>query len=363
MKYSYLSALLAGAVFAQQASAQDRAPQLHTHQSMVEDLFTDAVVDVTNPLAVFEYVLNSLPERVKVYPTENYYYFSFTQKGVVYHGNIRLDASDRDNGVVSFGYFEGYALWRPGADVTFRQLSAAEGIRVEKLAPLSYRVTYKTKAVVFDLNDLSAVKPRPEILNDDEIYIGPVFDESGIQFFLIFNKTLNVFHYILNEDVTIPDTFYTAKTLPRVTIGRRTSFAFYADIKKERKILIGTHETNSFLNNYFDGPFDQLPDNFLVGDTLKDAIAAVLPDYKDKLDRFGAISSADRYAINPYMFYSTEADLEYFQGCIDDKERPETAYYACFNAEFFNNNRASRGPGDQPEGQNPEQPQPEPSKP
>ena len=37
--------------------------------------------------------MSQLPERVKVYPTENYYYFGFLHDGIRYAGNIRLDAS------------------------------------------------------------------------------------------------------------------------------------------------------------------------------------------------------------------------------------------------------------------------------
>jgi hypothetical protein len=32
--------------------------------------------------------------------------------------------------------------------------------------------------------------------------------------------------------------------------------------------MIGAFEGNMRANNYFDGPFDQLPDNFIEGETL-----------------------------------------------------------------------------------------------
>ncbi|MDZ4791625.1 MAG: hypothetical protein SGJ17_10560 [Hyphomicrobiales bacterium] len=336
---AYLLACLACLATSPSIAADDTAPRLKTHQSYIEDLMREAPLDIADPLAVFGYVFASLAERVKVYPTENYYYFSFIHRGVTYHGNIRLDASDRDAGFVNFGYFEEYALWRAGAEVTYRHLSAKEGVKVEKLARLSYRVSFNGKSIVFDLNDLSGVKPPEGMLNANETYIGPVFDESGMQFFLVFNKDAKVFHYILNEKVKNPEIFEQAKNFPNVTIGRRTSFAFYKD-KRERQILVGVHESNSFLNNYYDGPFDQLPDNFLEGDVLKTAIATVLPDYADKIDRFGAVSNSDRYAISPYMYYATEGDLGYFDDCINDKSQPEAAYYQCFNAEAFNNRNA-----------------------
>ena len=53
-------------------------------------MLRDGGVTIDDPLAVFAAVLKNLPERVQVYPTENYFYFRFTQNGVVYVGNIRL---------------------------------------------------------------------------------------------------------------------------------------------------------------------------------------------------------------------------------------------------------------------------------
>ena len=37
---------------------------------------------------VFAFVLGQLPERVQVYPTENYYYFGFIHNGVRYQGEF-----------------------------------------------------------------------------------------------------------------------------------------------------------------------------------------------------------------------------------------------------------------------------------
>jgi len=86
------------------AQGQDR-PQLHTNQAYVGEAMRATTLDVADPIAVFAFVLDNLPDRVKVYPTENYYYFTFIHKGVPYAGNIRLDASNRDEGKVNFGYY------------------------------------------------------------------------------------------------------------------------------------------------------------------------------------------------------------------------------------------------------------------
>jgi len=88
------------AAFAQ-ARAQDRI-HLHTNETEIGEVLRDGGVSIEDPLAAFGAVLKNLPERVQVYPTENYLYFRFTQKGTVYVGNIRLAAADRDFGKVNF---------------------------------------------------------------------------------------------------------------------------------------------------------------------------------------------------------------------------------------------------------------------
>ena len=78
----------------------------------------------------------------------------------------------------------------------------------------------------------------------------------------MFNTRLErSFHYLLDETVKVADDFFPVKYSERVLVGKRTGFAFYNDTP--RRILIGTFERNSQLNTYFDGPFDQLPDNFI----------------------------------------------------------------------------------------------------
>jgi hypothetical protein len=267
---------------------------------------------------------------VKVYPTENYYYFDFLHSGVRYSGNIRLDRSDRDDGKVHFAYYSdrGELQDEPGV---YKLLGKDDGVTVEKLDRFLYRVSFREKTVLFELNDLSAVRPPPAALAAEEKFLGPVFDESAIRFFLVFNPRLKIFLFVLDETAKIPEEFVAAKASDRILIGKRTGFAFYRDQRLDRKILIGVFEGNSLANNYFDGPFDQLPDNFIEGDELRDAILAVDPSLKGKIDRFGGSpDGTERFLIAPYASYRSEADLLPFHACATSKRiRPE-AYYACF---------------------------------
>jgi len=330
---SFWSALLIviGLASGLAAAENDGLPHLFLHESYVEDSLRTTKLAIEDPIAVFSYVLNNLPERVKVYPTENYYYFSFVDRHVRYAGNIRIDVIDRDEGKIHFAYYEDLAEWKDESPVTHVVLGDEQGVSVEKLGPLSYRVSYGRKTVQFDLNDLSGVKPPPGLLGPDETYLGPIFDDSAIRFFLVFNSRLKIFHYILDETVEVADQLARAIATDRILIGKRTGFAFYRDRRIDRKILIGVFAGNSRVNNYFDGPFDQLPDNFIEGEELRDAILAAAPWLAGKIDRFGIFpGGAERYLIGPYRHYRTEEDLLVFDQCATDKRIAAARYYECF---------------------------------
>jgi hypothetical protein len=92
-------------VMAGNSVAETAQPRLYTHEDYVEDAARVTELPIKDTVAMFEWVLGNLKDRVKVYPTENYYYFHFLHNGTRYAGNIRLDASDRDRGKVHFAYY------------------------------------------------------------------------------------------------------------------------------------------------------------------------------------------------------------------------------------------------------------------
>jgi hypothetical protein len=312
------------------AQAQGQLPVLHLNQDYVDEATRLCSLDVKDPKAVFAFVFNSLPDHVKVYPTENYFYYTFLCNGVPYDGNIRLDASNRDQGKVIFAYSEDLEGWRGDTPENHIVLDASDGVQSEKVEPLVYRVTYQGKSVVFALDDLTDVKPPASALAPDEEYIGPSFDESGIRFFLVFDKKLKVFHFILDETIKVGDQFEPSPRTDRILIGKRTGFAFYRDLLRDRKILIGAYKPNMLTNTWFDGPFDQLPDNFIQGEALRDALIANSPDLKGRIDRFGGLpGGGERMAVDPYLPYRSVSDLYVFDRCATERQHSPT-YYLCF---------------------------------
>jgi hypothetical protein len=326
VRYALAAALAFGATA---APAEPGPPRLHTNEAEIEEAARATALAIDDPAAVFAYVLSQLPERVKVYPTENYYYFRFVHRGVSYSGNIRLAVADRDRGVLHFAYGEDVTGWNLEPKEWYAALGAAQNVTVERTASLVYRVAHGGKSVTFALNDLSQVRPPAGALHADETYLGPVFDESGFRFFLVFNARLKVFHFVLDESEPVPDAFAAPLKGAPIRVGKRTGFAFYRH--EGRDILIGVGESQSLLNTPYDGPFDQLPENFIEGEALRDAIVAADPKVKGKIDRLGHFADgASRYLIHPYMTYREVSDLAVFHRCATAKRVAAGQRPRCF---------------------------------
>lgn len=311
------------------ASAAD-GMKIYTNQQYVEEARNAPGFDIKDIRKVFGLVLASLPGEVTVYPTENYYYFYFHHNGIKYAGNIRFDIEDRDKGLVHFNYFKDFTLWQRDEGDFGATLGAKDGVTVTKEGPLAYAIAFEGRRVLFKLNDLSGVKPPADAIRKEETYIGPVFDESGMRFFLAFNRDTKTFLYILDETVPVPDQFDPVPDAKRITVGIRTGFAFYEDDHAKRRILVGVNQYNTSVNNYLDGPFDQLPDNFIVGNALQDAILAESPEMKGQMDRLGNSPDGEtRYLIAPYMQYEDVSDLAVIAQCAAEEKPP--IYYNCFS--------------------------------
>src|SRR5258705_11502144 len=137
-----LAGYLIAAALGVTASADTGRPRIHTNQQFLEDLALNDSLKVTDALSVFSFVLDSLPDRVKVYPTENYYYFKFNYGGVNYSGNIRLENERRDLGQLHFAFAPEFTEWKSQEPAVFKILTEADGVNLERIDAFSYRVTH-----------------------------------------------------------------------------------------------------------------------------------------------------------------------------------------------------------------------------
>lgn len=313
------------------AVAASDQPTVQTNQLYVEQIQKTGDLAVDDLNAVFAFVFASLDTDVTVYPTENYYYFSFFQAGVRYAGNIRFDVRHRDLGQIHFSYYRDSQVGAAGT-VLHKLLGADDGVTVIKSAPLIYGVSYAGKSIIFRLNDVGGRRPPAHHIRDNERLIGPVFDESGVRFFVYYNPAIKVFQFILDEAGPPIDHLVELAGSKHILIGDRTGFAFYVDKYTGRKILIGVAEHEARKNSIFDGPFDQLPDNFIADGRLRDALIDQDPTLRGKIDLYGNFpGGSNRAYIGAYLHYVEPRDLMIFEDCDVAGVSTKEDYYACLS--------------------------------
>ncbi len=313
-------------------------PKVTFNQQYIEGLQSHFPVDSTK--AVFDLVFNALPDEVYVYPTENYYYFQFQANGYWIWGNIRLGVLTRDKGILHFAYYTYYGNPQtPDDGQSFvEHFDESKGVVVKRLQELRYSVTYKGKTVVFQFNKLNQTPPDASLLGEQEVFVQRTFDESGFGFLLIFNKVQKHFMYVLDERENVPldlemvvlDTLRYKNLL----INPASSFIFYQDSSHQnRKILAGVWAQNIRCNNYWDGPFDQLADNFRSS-LLKECIEAAYPYVRGGVDEYGffPILEGSRMAISCYYEYEDLGEfIQNFEMCL---KQPANEFFACLAYDY-----------------------------
>lgn len=340
-------------VFLAVSSGTDLPAQsvLNFNQTYIENAYSK--LDLENTEAVFWHVFSNLPKEVTVYPSENYYYFTFYANGKNFWGNIRLSPEERDRGLLNFAYWEFNDDPQNPDDFysKYKQFNPQDGLRIKLLNDSKYAVIYRGRKVVFNFNQLSQDLPKSAKLAEGEKFFFRTFDESGFQFFLIFNETNPHFMYVLNEEDGLPDELMPLRTSDvqnidggnsgtsevqrvsdeRVLIGKRTKFVFYDDQENNRKILIGVWAENIKRNNYFDGPFDQLADNYIAGGAINlgQYIEQVYPYTRGRINQYGHFTDTEgsRVAITPYYeYYSVDEFSEMLSYC---QNQPAKDFYQC----------------------------------
>jgi len=292
------------------------SPYLSTNQQIIEGFSADAI-DPEDIDAVFWHVFSRLPEQVTVYPSENYFYFQLSVGGRQFWGNIRIAAGYREQGILSFAYFE-FAEFSPLPNQFTRSklYKEKDGLELEKIDHFTYLVRYQEKEVTFNLHQLVQEPPKLFSLGNDEVFVERTFDESGFQFFLIFIEKDNYFLWILNEEEVVPDVLDPVIGRQDVFLGRRSGFSFWADEAHDnRKILASIRQHSVTRNDYYDGPFDQLADNYAEEARISEYMVKAFPGLEGRIDTYGYYTDTQnpmRVAITTYGTYYTQAQFLQF---------------------------------------------------
>lgn len=279
------------------------------NQSFIESHQTKINLNVNNKLQIFSAVFESLPDSVFVFPTENYYYFNFVADAVNYHGNIGLFRQLIQKNRINFSYYTNHNL-SVGADRNHIELGPSEGLAISHISTFVISIEYNSKIVIFNLNEMN-FSTLNEIYYEpnEESIVCPVFDESGYSFILIFNNDIKSFFWMLDNRSSIPDSLI--KIDENIFKGINSEFIFYRDSILNRYLLFGVKSENVYQNNWYDGPFDQIPDNhiYLGHFDFKKFLTQAYPKFD--FDFYGGFKDDkdSRIAISNYYLYSDYNDI------------------------------------------------------
>jgi len=283
-------------------AAGDAGTRLMLNEDYIRNLHSS--LDVEDSAAVFARVFQALPARVLVYPTENYYYFRFAANGRVYSGNLRLAP---DAAVTRHLHFA-YADAADPANAWYAYLGPEDDVWVERSAPLRYTVAHGGTRVTFQLNPLPQTLPPDFRKQPWEAFIGRSMDESGLGFLLMFNLRQNHFFWILDERARAD--WPMRRLGDHLLLHPASGFVFFDDRVLRRRLLVGVDRAQVLANTWLDGPFDQLPDNFLAQTAFAELAVRAFPALRGRINRRGEYNDMPaRIALLNYRIYASAAAL------------------------------------------------------
>lgn len=295
-----------------------QATALNTNEHMINELHLENKLDINNVDEVFEYVLSQTDDTLTIYPSEGYYYFNFYHQGNVIKGNLLVGHKLRQQGTLSFIYFYDIAGKERGEFKTHHKLYKTSDIfSLKKTMPDLYQLTFKKIKKNIKINQLVTNHSFIKTLEQHGFEVNlPMMDESGVQFYLAFHPSTNNFYYI--NDLSRDDEFYYTFG-DALKVGARTQFVYLPMDKFA--ILVGVNANNIYKNNYYDGPFDQLPDEALEGIDYKSYLYRVNPSWRGQVydDGYFIKDSNERVALTNYFEYLSLDELKKIQPCVSDK--------------------------------------------
>ena len=254
------------------------------------------------PLEMLAAVLDQLPAEVKVWPTEHYCYWTGTSNGKPMQGNLRFANGLRERGELSFSYTSGDESHSP-------HFTDKDGVSLTCEDAFTVKLTFREKSHRFHLHQLPQTPPAQGILLPDEQFVERTADESGLQFYLIYQRKARCFNWVLDESVAGNFT----KLDDQLVLETRTEFVFH--VSPQRKLLVGVKQSNVKANTAYDGPFDQLADNYAEQSGRRALLEQAVPECAGRIDAWGNYQDTprpQRVGLVPYLIYPNLDEMKAF---------------------------------------------------
>jgi hypothetical protein len=109
-------------------------------------------------------------------------------------------------------------------------------------------------------------------------------------------------------------------------VGRKSGFAFWVDpAHGDRKILVAIRGASASRNDYYDGPFDQLADNYVEQTNISEYMVRAAPTLRGRIDKYGYFTDRDRpsrVSVSPYYVYFSGQALDIYFDRLKEADDP-----------------------------------------
>ena len=233
-------------------STTETTAKINFNSDFIDELSAEPL-DLTDKDTVIKALFNAKPEGFTVYPSEGYYYFTFTNDGERIKGNFRFDVDEREQGRFSFIYYKELAFAHEGTDDMqyFVLGQDGDGFELVQKNQFEFEIQFQDFRVPVRIYDAAEELAAPKNIAGKEEYIGPIYDESGTRFDLIFDRANDKFLYVLNSLFGYNESYSTIGEDETILIGTRSRFAYFNDRDNDRYVLIGVNLANINENNYY----------------------------------------------------------------------------------------------------------------
>ena len=289
------------------------------NETSIEDLNAGNRDGICRPENTLPALLRQIGAQAYIYPSENYYYFTFYRAGMMLSGSLRLASDRRDKGIADYVCYETNRPWASGTNTVRVQehLGADDKFRLQKLRNDTYLVSYGGYQTRFFLHQLDHQTPGSQLMSD-EIRVGRLLDESGAAFELIFNRKLKDFYFLLDIPLSAPDDLI--ELTPNTHISRLTGFVYYRQPAVARYVLVAVNRHESQMNSALDGPGDQLPENDYDTINFWEYVHQAYPDIEGRHSPGGTMTSPTDvagmiFAISSYRLYDNPENLSFIDTC------------------------------------------------
>ncbi len=230
------------------------------------------------PAALLPLIWQNLPAQLEVFPGENYIYWNVENtRGLRIQGNFRLASGSRELGKMQFGYLVvGTEHEHSGT------LDAAAGCQVTCPSKERTTVAWLGKEVTFDFPPIP--QNQPPHLPDGLRFLQRTRDESGATFLLCEALSRQFVLWVLDTQPPAAKEQLTLQNEGMTALGTKSGFVFGK--LGESWILLAVNMSHLAQNSPYDGPFDQLADNYAAETKLRQHLERIYPALTGKIDTY-----------------------------------------------------------------------------